>query len=399
MEKTALWSRVGVAVALLLAMAGAASAFQILPKVSDVDRKLGHLGANAFADSVGQWMVGAALPMTKAPVHEAITLAAIGCDQPPGNERECLTEDAINANRVLLYGVRWPDDPPFRLHADSPPRIADCDVRVTLRSTAQPRCWLGLFKDAGVKAGLALRKNPGVIPFGPGDYLLYRSHYGDLQFMHSMGAVDGEAAGQTRARMKMWARFLWGVATREIAADKYIRQIGLEDLTRYFPGDITATNLFATGIVEVRKDIDQVALGVLLHMVQDSFSQAHADRAAETGGLCEGNTYARPGAIKRYYSYARQDGSLHDEEDTFGALGLQTVQISPNAVDVSRAFIDLWRNRVNWLEAEKLFDCAFELQDASAPAAPGRCVRAGPGETPPAPSNGLPSSDLSPGGN
>ncbi|PVY63184.1 hypothetical protein C8E08_0459 [Paracidovorax citrulli] len=30
-------------------------------------------------------------------------------------------------------------------------------------------------------------------------------------------------------------------------------------------------NPFAIGIVEVRKDLDKVAMGVLLHMVQNSF--------------------------------------------------------------------------------------------------------------------------------
>ena len=114
-------------------------------------------------------------------------------------------------------------------------------------------------------------------------------------------------------------------------------------LAVYFPGDITASNLFATGITEVRKDLDKVAIGILLHMVQDSFSQAHAERAPETGDQCVGADFDRPGQIVRFYSYAQQIGKLHDDEDTFDALGLHTAQVSPNVVDTSRAFLTLWQ--------------------------------------------------------
>jgi hypothetical protein len=350
-----------------------AAAFQVLPKVSDVDRRLASYGSNGAWDVLGQLIMGSALPMLKSPVHEAITLAAVGCNSPAGLESDCVNLETINANRVLLYGVRWPDDPPFRLNPDKPPRIGGCDVKVTMRSTAQPKCWLGLFKDAGVEAQKAALKNKNSPAFGPGDYLLYRSHYGDLQFIHSMGTRDGELASETAARMKMWARFLWGVAVKEIAFDQYIRTTS-SDMAAYFPGDITPTNLFATGIVEVRKDLDQVALGAMLHMVQDSFSQAHARRGEEPGGMCPGGQAARPGKIQRFYSYAGQHSSLHDSEDTFDALRLHTVQSSPTVVDASRSLLTLWQAKAPWVEAEKVIDCFFELADPNAPAEAGPFV-------------------------
>lgn len=312
--------------------------------------------------------------MLKSPVHEAITLAAIECTAAAGNEPDCVTLQSIGKHRTLLYGVRWPDDPPFVLSASSPPRKIKCDVRVTLRSTAQPQCWRALFEDAGKRAAAILRQSPGKPAFGPGDYLLYRSHYGDLQFMHSMGAFDGERASDTRQRMKMWATFLWGVATRELPTDRYLRDLGVDGLGAYFPGDMTATNLLATGIVEVRKDLDQVALGAMLHMVQDSYSQAHTERAPEPGGTCAGLEFGRPGKILRYYSYARQQGELHDEEDTFDALRLHSIQSSPSVVDTTRSFIQMAQRKASWAEAEKAFDCVFELANPDEPAAPGRFV-------------------------
>src|SRR5690242_15410652 len=83
----------------------AASGFQVLPRISDVDRKLANLGGNQFIDGIGQWFVGNAIPLIKSPVHEAITLNAIDCAAPAGSESHCLTTDAIRANQVLLYGV------------------------------------------------------------------------------------------------------------------------------------------------------------------------------------------------------------------------------------------------------------------------------------------------------
>ena len=91
-----------------------APAFQVLPRLSDVDRKLTGLGGNQLIDGIGQWFVGNALPMIKSPVHEAITLSALDCTVQAGSESQCLTEAAIRDNQVLLYGVRWPDDPPSR---------------------------------------------------------------------------------------------------------------------------------------------------------------------------------------------------------------------------------------------------------------------------------------------
>jgi hypothetical protein len=101
--------------------------------------------------------------------------------------------------------------------------------------------------------------------------------------------------------MKAWAHFLWGLALGQVPKNQFMHTLGLADLALYFPGDITATNLFATGIVEVRKDLHLVALGALLHMVQDSFSQAHALRLTEGGGQCpQAPRFAKPGQIAQF---------------------------------------------------------------------------------------------------
>lgn len=91
-------------------------------------------------------------------------------------------------------------------------------------------------------------------------------------------------------------------------------------------------------------------------MVQDSFSRAHTERAESPGAACEAiPRFEQPGRVVQFYGYAGQDGSAHDHEDTFDALGLQTLQNSPSVVDVSRAFLTLWREGAPWSEAQKYF--------------------------------------------
>lgn len=347
-----------------------AQAFQVLPRISDVDRDLVKLTGQWPWDNWAQMILDNGAPLIKNPVHEAITLNALGCKPDmPGKEATCVTTANVAKNQIILYGIRWPDDPPFPLNADAPPRLPGCRVDVTMRSTAQPRCWLGLFRDAEAKGQVLSKEHPDRPAFGPGDYLLYRSHFGDLQFFHSMATHDGETAGETQAKMRTWARFLWEIALGNTPKNKFIRTLDAEGVAQYFPGDMTTQSLFATGIQEVRQDLDKVALGVLLHMVQDSFSQAHTGRAWESSVACEGiERFDQPGKIKKFYSYVGQDGHEHDKRDTFDALAIQTKQHSSNVVDVSRTFVQLWQEKAPWTEAEKYFNCAFALENPEAKA-------------------------------
>lgn len=315
------------------------------------------------------WVVDYVVPHLKSPVHEAITLAALGCKAAAGSELSCVTLDTVMQHRMLLYGVRWPDDPPFRLDARKPPAVGACDVNVTLRSTAQPQCWKKLFEDAGRTA--KAHRGPGPA-FGPGTMLLYRSHYGDLQFMHAMAAYEGEPAGVTQANMRIWAQFLWGIASGAIPTDINLRDVDVPGFAPLFPGEMTATNLFATGIVEARSHLREVALGALLHMVQDSYSLAHASRRESSGGYCPGMPgIEAPGRIEEFHSYANQNGALHDSADTSNALSRHVLQDAPSVVSVSRQLIQLWQRGAGWSEAAPYVDCVLNVVDAAAPASAG----------------------------
>ena len=123
------------------------------------------------------------------PIHEELTTRMFGCD---GDSALCGGAQSIAADPAVLVGVRWNDDPPFRLSKSELSGTA-CKPQ-TIRFQTQPRCWLQLFMSAEKRAA-----NGKV--YGPGDGLLYRTHFGDLQFLHGMASGDGVPAEVTQQRM------------------------------------------------------------------------------------------------------------------------------------------------------------------------------------------------------
>jgi hypothetical protein len=329
---------------LLLSLPG--NAFQSHPNESPKDSRLAEMAG--FRARVSQEASERFLYLFKSPVHEAVTQAAYGCTKD--ELIDCAKKN--HASRAMIWGARWNDDPPFRMK--SGPSVCKCEQ--TIRANTQPSCWYALFKDGEKKAA------SGKI-FGPGYAMLYRVHFGDLQFLHAMASQDGEAAEATRAKIMMWAEFTWGVATQTLARDRYIRELGVPGLGAHFPGDQSATILFSLGYPGFQNSkISEVALGSLLHMVQDSFSNSHVTRADPLGDECNGMPgVLKPGMIRQFHSYARQDHEKHNAADDEKAAELHRTETAPCAVDVCRTIIEMWERKATWPEAKKYFDFVFAL--------------------------------------
>jgi len=71
-----------------------------------------------------------------------------------------------------------------------------------------------LFGDAEKNAA---RQHFRARPTGSQYALIYRVHFGDMQFLHSMGSWDGELARDTKSRVMIWAEFTYRFAKGEIA--------------------------------------------------------------------------------------------------------------------------------------------------------------------------------------
>lgn len=345
--------------ALVLAFIDSAVAFQIHANVGRKDVPLADI-AGRFT-RIEQYASDRLLGVFKSPVHEAITHTAFGCSD--SDPIRCTNAD--RAPPSIIWGVRWNDDPPFKMK----PGRAHCTYEQTIRAHTQPRCWYQLFKDGEARALRGER-------LGPGYALLYRTHFGDLQFIHAMASEDSEPPQVTRANILLWAEFAWTIATVPDKYYKYIRDLGIGRIGEYFPGEITASNLLSLGNPDFQTDrIDAVALGTILHMVQDSFSAAHVARNLPTGAPCPSQPYRAPGLITQFHNYVHQDQRLHDEEDRLDALRIQVHEENVTAVSVSRDLVELWKQGRRWPVVRPYFECIFALSPSAAPAGPGEEYR------------------------
>lgn len=274
----------------------------------------------------------------KYPVHETITLLAYDYYLDPENTeggRAKTSAETLKQRGVLrdlVLGSQWNDDP-------------DSLLRQNVTRAYQ---WYALFKDAQQQA--QCKENSALpscraITVTANPMMLYRSHFGDFQFIHSMASSQQETALDTQAKMLAWAKFTY---TLSISSNNLAKEpidgpaiTAFSDIASYLgkPG-WTVGALFdpipggewkrsfrpgkfgtyvASGNPRVQHSyksqseavsVKHMALGSLLHMIQDSYSDAHTERK----GSC--NPLAREkGAIISFRNYVYQSSDDHAHAD------------------------------------------------------------------------------------
>ncbi|HEX4138271.1 MAG TPA: hypothetical protein VHY84_26915 [Bryobacteraceae bacterium] len=297
------------------------------------------------------------------PVHEEITNRIYNCND---DDPLCNDPDSDYAGPYILAGVRWNDDPPFQLQKGEAKNLP-CRTDQTIRFTTQPRCWVALFQDAGQKAAKGIPLNAGTHAS-----LLARSHYGDLQFLHAMASADGEPAKDTHDKIMMWAEFTWKVSNGDYPPDAALNTITILGFEGFF-GDSgkQVQDLFALGNPALKNWVAEVALGSLLHVIEDSFAGGHVDRANE-GGVCPASGSLRtPGPVREFYSYINQDPDKHSEKDKRSAFLESLKGNNPTVVDVGRTVVEYHNKHAPWDQIRPYLDCVFQVVDPQAKASPG----------------------------
>lgn len=316
-----------------------------------------------------QWVADRGVHHFSEPVHEEITNRMFGCQ----GERDVCGDPNIGfASPFVLAGVRWNDDPPFRLE-EGEGRNTSCKITETIRFTTQPRCWAELFRDAKKKAAAVNR--PDAASHAS---LLARSHFGDLQFLHAMASEDGELAVETKRRIMMWAEFTWKVSRGDYGLETKLKDVSVAGFDKFFGGtDWRVQDLFTLGNVTLRPKIEEVALGSLLHMVQDSFPKGHVDRAEATlGATCPGATsHLAPGAIREFHSYIHQDPAKHGDYDSRNAFVQHWVADRPTVIDVGQVLLDYQKRGSTWEDIKPYIDCVFALENPEAKASAGAAFK------------------------
>lgn len=352
-----------VSATLVVALAAIpASAYKLAPQSPQEVRKLNGVTAS-YWKGVEQAIASFSLDVFTEPVHEEVTNRIYGCD---GGEL-CEGAEAANVPPSVLAGVRWNDDPPFRL-SKGQARGLRCVTGDTVRFETQPACWGALFWDASKGAAR------GEV-YGPGHAMLYRSHFGDLQFLHAMASRDREPASETKARLMDWFQFAWRTASREYTLDTRLKDVPIPTIQAAFgKTEWRVQDLYAMGATNnLRREIDNVAFGSLLHTLQDSFAAGHVEREESSGTqtcTAGGFSVTAPGSIISFHAYNRQSHEAHARADSQAAF-ITHFQQEGDAVDLGRAVLKARQARLTWEQVEPLFDCMFTLRNAETPAGPG----------------------------
>jgi len=248
----------------------------------------------------GPWNIG-------QPIHEIITLYTVSQvlnqlnkleSAHPDNFINNITLDMLpdfnskNTHNIeirsldikthqLLRGVIWPDDPEG-LFFDNTSDACDFSSGIN---------WLQRF-DAKNTSDLS-------------NYTA-RSHFGNLQFLHSMANSSDKTNIDTKNKVLSWADFLVSVIT--LKYDNDVKLSSIRFASDLFPSSVYIGDLF--GVDDEESDfaikIRQRAAGVLLHLIQDSYSKGHVNRSFDY-------------KIIEFYNYndASHDRDAHKEFDSW----------------------------------------------------------------------------------
>lgn len=275
--------------------------------------------------------------------------------------------DTNSDDMQYIKGVYWPDSPERGLCKWCSPFTANW------RATR----WYKRFKDAQDTAS-----KTGV-HFNHGDDIFERSHYGDLAIIHSMAVTDNIPAADTKRRIMIWVEFLYGVAVGKISPATRLSDVAVPDFQEIFNAldtrnyNKTVQFLFSdpnapNQIFEARKN----SIGALLHLIQDSYSPAHASRAIHDG---EEGRFCR-GTIKRFLAYPNQAVSKHSTADKWPPnLPRNTLPANARICDpitAGAAMLKLYAANdfagAPWPEARQFLDGVVFALDADAlPSGPG----------------------------
>jgi hypothetical protein len=161
-----------------------------------------------------------------------------------------------------------------------------------------------------------------------------------MQFLHAMASDAQETAGDTEAKILEWVRFSYDYASGQLSdtaqlcvalktypaigsalvgdVDSYIckgnEKFGPRTVGELFgfrcKNVVTSATCWVDTSIRERK---LAALGAILHAIQDSYSQAHAQR----GPCVKGAAVIRQAAVGRFLNYAEQDGRQHARADAW----------------------------------------------------------------------------------
>jgi hypothetical protein len=334
-----------------------AEASKLRPEGTFIERKLATRSLPFWERKVSDFALRGIHQIGEA-VHEEITNRILGCN---GDQDVCGDPDYNPENAFVLAGVRWNDDPPFRFEKGNG-EFSGCEAGSTIRLVTFPLCWANVFKDGETQARNGKMLNSKTAP------MLTRSHFGDLQYLHSMASQDNVEPVIIRNQILAWAEFSWRIAMGEFPIGTTVKDVPIPGVAEGFSTKgWSIQDLFALGNPHVRSPVvmSKLAYGTLLHVIEDSFAEGHVERASSTDGVetCAGTTakHLSPARIIEFHSYGKQDAGKHGSADSRLAFSTAWAAQRPNVIDIGRELNEYYLRRAPWTEVKPFIECIFAL--------------------------------------
>lgn len=379
-------TRAVFALLVLCVLSAKAWAYKLNPCLRELTYSHGHLGQEPInKNNPCHW----APEKYRQAVHEHMTVMAIeehqghpGWHRGEGARRfRYMTAPTwpVDAERrrrtsAIVYGTWWNDDPLMHLWgggADFRRGMKDVLALLDPRKTSYP----GGLLNCRVESG---------------KHLAWHSHFGGLQHLHFMTTLprnESTAAQRieaTREQALLWMEFAYGVAVgRQKPGDPLgpdqEQALGLPPIADNHcirrQANVKIRTLFTRqGMpLSVRNAITpDVALGTMLHLLQDSFSPAHTCRIPVQQGT---ETLA---LLVDVFNYNEQDADAHSARDVYPPWLLAFAktgkrQYANDPVAVGAWLIGAVQAGLPWDEVKAhLANTAFA--QAHSPPADARCI-------------------------
>ncbi|KAI0097562.1 hypothetical protein GGR51DRAFT_540722 [Nemania sp. FL0031] len=289
---------------------------------------------------------------TKKPVHETIIIAAFILSKSPLPAGT--TYDNLNDEQWEFFrGAVWNDDPSCYLFDD------DDEGNHQFSTGAE---WLYYFT------------------LGPPSCMTQRSHFLDLQFLHSMGAELGEMPVDTQGKILRWFEVMYKLACGNQGiseTDKLKQRLGEWFHPNSDPTDESSLRdlILSTTDSYPHYNIQRRALGICLHIITDSYAVGHTQRRLKNPSSYDGRDedqfmrfkegmWGDWGAIINFHCYNGQDSDLHSHYDGLedGPLpsptnleSFNSIIGARNAIAASKKLIDFWADRTRWEDGVEAF--------------------------------------------
>lgn len=294
------------------------------------------------------------------PVHEALTICAL----INSDFNLCPTTTYTSAIRnrqkqvlEILRGIIWNDDPANKLFHNDP----------------NDNFSMGIGKDFAVQFADGVVFDVDCTKHGWFGHknIIARSHFGDMQFLHSMADEVGEKAEETKRKILTWLEVMYKVAIGEISTQTKMTDVQISGefgeewpFRRLFDAGTTPAvhetvhDLITSGEPNITVLHQHRALGSCVHLIQDSFARGHCQREDITE---KEGTVKRYGKIISFHTYKGQDAEEHSKYDFPERLDLADTDLSSvslfddmdgcrDAVENSIRMINFWFRETPWDE-------------------------------------------------